>query len=100
MLEHDEQNDHDGAENNEADWALNEAISETEDAKQTSANPNMPTPKRRLINQEHNVALSTKSTTSPGTETRDFTRAYPHVLEEIDISQVAFIWFLKNFHKA
>ena len=110
----------DGVECDEADWALDEAASETEDKSDSKDDPEAdreePTGQEKLQStptKEVKVDSRTKKVPSqkipfpvilpqrrPGTKARGFVRAYAPVLQDAGIDQDAFISFLKNFHKA
>ena len=104
VAESDGRYDHEVVEYDEADWALDETVDETEREDSTATRPDMPIPvhgavstKDRVRKLPFPVILPQRR---PGTKTRGFVRAYPPVLGEMSISQDAFIWFLKEFHKS
>ncbi|KAI9810691.1 MAG: hypothetical protein M1827_006150 [Pycnora praestabilis] len=106
----------DGIECDEADWALDEAASETEEMELDL--PQEKDNKEAGVHSVHRTpparanAVSAKSAPSklpfpvilpqrrPGTKSRGFVRAYAPVLQDSNIDQEMFLSFLKNFHKA
>ena len=91
----------------EADWALDEAAAEGEDQEPASSIER--DPQERASAADRAALRSSKPKLPfpvilpqrrPGTKARGFVRAYSPVLEEIDVSQEAFLRFLKDFHKA
>ena len=92
----------------EADWALDEAITEIEDhgeSESSKQNKNQTlkeragsaVPKKPMQKLPLPVILPQRR---PGTKVRGFVRAYSPILEESDISQDSFLGFLKFFNKA
>ena len=106
----------DGIARDEADWALDEAASDTEEKKERDSSldggkeepvadivPSMPPtysagPSKKAPSKlPFPVVLPQRR---PGTKTRGFVRAYAPVLQDSDLDQETFLTFLKNFHKA
>lgn len=106
----------DGVDRDEADWALDEAAADGEDNELASRDEKDNVRiEERIANKAGDLAtnspLSKRSKQKlpfpvivpqrrPGTKTRGFVRAYPPVLEEVGISQDAFLGFLKDLHTA
>lgn len=100
VQEHEERND--GIERDEADWALDEAVANTQDDEQDVPPPSYvaattsskKTPSQKLV---HPVILPQRR---PGTKSRGFVRAYAPALQDSGIEEKQFLGFLKDFHKA
>ena len=105
-----EKTEDDGVERDEADWALDEVTSDTEDRADSDENK---------IQRHHSTLAKGKVDISkykepdhklpfpiilpqrrPGTKARGFVRAYAPALEIPGIDQDMFLGFLKEFHKA
>ena len=110
----------DGMERDEADWALDEAASETESKLDSQANSSLdesasepndvvqsilppysradPRPQRAASNSlPFPVVIPQRR---PGTKARGFVRAYTPALQDAGVNQEMFLGFLKDFHKA
>ena len=115
-----EDNQDDGIERDEVDWALDEAASETEEKEGPDA-PNETLNAESTDQRASQSMLSDKSQAGkqakapppkrlpfpvilpqrrPGTKARGFVRAYAPVLQDSGIGQESFVRFLKDFHRA
>ena len=115
-----EQLKNDGFERDEADWALDEAASETEEKDeslaQVQSDKEEPSTETSTLGMQlgkpkadthlKNAPLKKLPfpvilpQRRPGTKTRGFVRAYAPVLQDPGIDQEMFLRFLKNFHSA
>ena len=101
-----------GIERDEADWALDEAASETESKTYSQVNTDLDesVPVRiETVNNNPRVQKAASSSLPfpvvipqrrPGTKARGFVRAYAPALDHAGIDQGMFLGFLKDFHKA